>query len=247
MPKRRVERAHALALFDEGWSNAEIARAVAVPAATVGVWRHRHRRTARADQSVSCPVCDDTTHLLGASYAYLLGIYLGDGYLIEQPRTWKLRVVQDHSYIAVISSITEAMEAVIARRVGFQQRVGCIEIQSHCSHWRCVFPQHGPGMKHTRKIELAAWQWHVVQRHAVDFVRGCIHSDGCRVVNKVTVRGKRYEYPRYFFSNTSEDIKDLFCAACDVLGIGWQRSARYVSVAKRHDVAALDAHGCQKW
>lgn len=247
MAAARVERESALALLDEGWSNADIARTLAVPRSTVGVWRHRHRRSPWADREVSCAVCTAKLHLLGGSYAYLLGIYLGDGYLIRQPRTWKLRMVQDQTYLAVVGAITDAMGAVLARQVGFQQRVGCVEIQSHCVHWPCMFPQHGPGMKHTRKIELADWQWDVVERHAVDFVRGCIHSDGCRVINKVTVRGKRYEYPRYFFSNTSEDIKDIFCAACDLLGVDWHRSARYVSVAKQHDVAALDAHGCRKW
>ena len=33
------------------------------------------------------------------------------------------------------------------------------------------------------------------------FIRGLIHSDGCRVTNKVW--GGKYEYPRYFFTNHS--------------------------------------------
>ena len=50
-----------------------------------------------------------------------------------------------------------------------------------------------------------------------------------------------YEYPRYFFSNLSEDIRDIFCEHCDMLGIRWtQSSARNISVANRAGVATLD-------
>ena len=37
---------------------------------------------------------------------------------------------------------------------------------------------------------------------------GLIHSDGwARGVNKVHVKGRDYEYPRYQFSNRSDDIR----------------------------------------
>ena len=51
-----------------------------------------------------------------------------------------------------------------------------------------------------------------------------------------------YAYPRYFFSNRSEQILAMFCEACDALGIRWTRSNhRNVSVAHRASVAELDA------
>lgn len=98
-----------------------------------------------------------------------------------------------------------------------------------------------------RSGRTSDWQWELLERHPIDFVRRCIHSDGCRVVNRVVTRGKPYAYPRSFSSNVSEDIKDIFCATCDMLGIGYHRTARYVSVARQSDVAAPDAHGCQEW
>jgi hypothetical protein len=50
-----------------------------------------------------------------------------------------------------------------------------------------------------------------------------------------------YEYPRYFFSNLSEDIRDIFYEHCDMLGLRWtQASARNISVANRAGVATLD-------
>jgi hypothetical protein len=52
---------------------------------------------------------------------------------------------------------------------------------------------------------------------------------------------KRYEYPRYMFSNKSTDILDLCCAALDRLGIAHRRPRRdTVSVARGEAVAALD-------
>ena len=55
--------------------------------------------------------------------------------------------------------------------------------------------------------------------HPWEFIRGLIHSDGCRVTNWTTrlVGGerKRYEYPRYFFTNKSDDIRKLFTDTLD--------------------------------
>ena len=52
---------------------------------------------------------------------------------------------------------------------------------------------------------------------------------------------KRYEYPRYTFSNASDDIRGLFCWALDLVGVEWRvMNARNISVAKRASVALLD-------
>ena len=77
-------------------------------------------------------------------------------------------------------------------------------------------------------------------------MRGLIHSDGCRTVNrfKTTLPSGRvaeYAYPRYFFSNLSPDIRELFRAACDRLGVRTTMSnARNVSVSHRRSVAVLE-------
>jgi hypothetical protein len=106
-----------------------------------------------------------------------------------------------------------------------------------------LFPQHGPGFKHSRPIRLQPWQDAIaLERHPQQFVRGLIHSDGCRSVNRVrNATGRWYDYPRYQFSNRSDDIRDLFTSACDALGIDWRQMNRFtVSVARHDSVAALD-------
>ena len=84
-----------------------------------------------------------------------------------------------------------------------------------------------------------------------EFVRGLIHSDGCRITNWTTrlVGGerKRYEYPRYFFTNKSDDIRKLFTDTLTAVGVEWTTLARgsdpfNISVARRASVALMDAH-----
>ena len=135
--------------------------------------------------------------------------------------------------------------------------VGCssgeaVQVQACGKLWLHAFPQHGPGHKHERPIVLEPWQEEIVARHPGEFVRGLIHSDGCRTINrfKTTLPSGRvaeYAYARYFFSNLSADIRGLFCTTCDVLGVRWTLSnPRNVSVAHRKSVAVLDALGCAK-
>ena len=83
------------------------------------------------------------------------------------------------------------------------------------------------------------------------FIRGLIHSDGCRITNWTTriVGGerKRYEYPRYFFTNKSGDIRRLCTDALDAVGVEWTTLKRdgeplNISVARRASVASMDEH-----
>ncbi len=104
-----------------------------------------------------------------------------------------------------------------------------------------MFPQHGPGPKHKRQIELADWQAAIAAEHPDLLLRGLIHSDGWRGSNRVTVRGRTYTYPRYQFTNVSEDILGIFARACDLCGVTWRRmNWQTISVARRDDVARLD-------
>jgi hypothetical protein len=58
---------------------------------------------------------------------------------------------------------------------------------------------------------------------------------------------KRYEYPRYVFTNKSDDIRGIFTDALDAVGVRWSTAARgsdpfHISVARRACVALMDAH-----
>jgi len=172
-------------------------------------------------------------------YTYLLGLYLGDGCLAAHPRgVYRLRISCASAYPELIRHCERAVTRVLPVKVNRVARQGCFEVYSYSKHWICLFPQHGPGRKHERRIELAGWQQDLVDLDPRPLLRGLLHSDGCRVLNWVNGT----PYPRYHFSNASPDIRAIFGRACDALGIEWRpHNRRNLSVAKRGSVALLDA------
>jgi hypothetical protein len=81
-----------------------------------------------------------------------------------------------------------------------------LDVSSYWKHWPCLFPQHGLGRKHERRIALVPWQQRIVDAHPDQLVRGLIHSDGSRHINRIKHPKRTYEYVRYEFSNRSADI-----------------------------------------
>jgi hypothetical protein len=96
-------------------------------------------------------------------------------------------------------------------------------------HWPCLIPQHGPGRKHDRPIVLEDWQRAIVEVPPGPFLRGLFHSDGCRAGNwtRKLVAGemKRYDHPRWQFTNSSADIRELCCWALDLAVIYWRQAS----------------------
>jgi hypothetical protein len=173
------------------------------------------------------------------NYAYMLGVYLGDGYIVEQPRTYHLRIYMDLKYTNIINKVIKAISVLAPNnRIHTQTRTGCIEIGCCSNHWTEMFPQHGEGVKHKRAIILEDWQQEIVAEHRIEFVRGLYHSDGSRI--EPIINGKVYE--RYQFTNVSEDIKRLFCDTVEKLGLNWTRWGQNITIARRPDVAFLDEH-----
>jgi hypothetical protein len=241
------------ALAKAGHAKAEIARRTDVSRAQVREWLRTGvdavlaspMRATSTKKPHDPSTCGSMLEVPIGAYAYLLGQYLGDGCISPNGRGHpRLRISTCDAYPGIRRECIAAIHA-IAPTVGVSviQREGCSEVGASSRHWPCLFPQHGPGTKHERPIVLDTWQ----RRYALDirpdlFIRGLIHSDGCRVINRVTVRGKRYEYPRYFFGNESDDIRALFLDACEQLGISARHNNRNsVSVARRDSVAILDS------
>jgi hypothetical protein len=165
----RPEREYraAVRLIEEGINDSEIGRRLGIPRGTVRDWRvgvetrsggrtksWTGRRHALCFRCAGGFVDED-------AYAYLLGVYLGDGCLSAHPRdVYRLRIACDLKYPDIINEI--ATDIVIVRgvdKVGFASKTGnCIDVSAFWKHWPCVFPQHGPGRKHERSIQLRPWQ-----------------------------------------------------------------------------------------
>ncbi|MBH1936333.1 helix-turn-helix domain-containing protein [Streptomyces sp. AV19] len=255
MERHREEvRAQAIKLIRSGVSNAEAARRLGVPVGTVSYWLHmdRSRRgecPGRPDPK--CPRCHGRD-LDEAAYVYLLGLYLGDGHIIQysQHRVPSLMITCGDDWPGLMDACEAAMQAVFPdNSVCRVKRTGCQNVKIYSKHLWCMFPQHGPGKKHEREIALEAWQQKIVDAHPWELIRGLVHSDGCRITNWATkvVAGerKRYEYTRYFFTNKSDDIRKLFSDTLDKVGVEWKMTRRgtdpfNISVARRDSVALMD-------
>jgi hypothetical protein len=240
-----VFRLHAV-----GLSARAIADGTGVPASTVKRWLRADIQTilrspGRSAQRDCADGCAAVHGLPGAAYAYLLGMYLGDGHIVHNHRgVYRLEVACCASYPNIVEDCAAAIAQVLPScAVGRRRRPGVILVGCYSKHLPCLFPQHGPGPKHRRPIALEPWQERLaLGEHPDRFVRGLLHSDGWRGINRVRgTNGKRYEYPRYQFCNHSADIRDLFVGACARLGVRTRQMNAYnISVAARDSVAILD-------
>jgi len=246
--RSREEVALVHALAQQGLNHCEIARETGIPRSTVRQWlagripdfdRTRTHLGRRGASGAACLICAGRPGSLPQpAYPYLLGLYLGDGCLSAHPRgVYRLRIFCADRYPYLMEQCELAMAAMLPGKVGRTQKEGCTEVASYSKHWPCLFPQHGPGRKDERRIELVPWQQEIVDADPRPLLRGLIHSDGCRVLNWVNGT----PYPRYHFTNVSPDIREIFGRACDALGVEWRPHNRYsLSVARRGSVALLD-------
>jgi len=250
----------ALRLRDEkGLRAQEVADRLGLSRATVRDWHAgklpAHSRNGADPRCRQCGAVEHHLDELPQSYVYLLGVYLGDGTISSGRRSvHRLRIFLDLKYPGIIDQCVAAMQAVFPRnRIGRQERgsnyversePSNVEISVYSKSMPCLFPQHGPGRKHERRIWLADWQQRLAMRWPEELIRGLIHSDGCRFIN--SGRGG-WRHPRYVFSNLSSDITSIFCTACDRAGLRWtgafpsdESKAVAIYVSRKEDVARLD-------
>jgi hypothetical protein len=145
-------------------------------------------------------------------YSYILGLYLGDGYISKFPRTYKLLIALHVDEIDVHSRAIQSLKKLFPKnKVSTYHRKSktsesVVDIGVYSSLLHESFPQHGKGKKNSRKIELVDWQEQIIENYPEFFVVGLYDADGTSYMHKV---GK-YIYLRYNFINTSTDIINLF-------------------------------------
>lgn len=157
-----------------------------------------------------------------------------------------MRISLDLRYPDIVSGCAAAIREIVpGNRVVLQHQFSSyaprdepssVEVSAYSKSWPCLFPQHGPGRKHERHIELARWQQKLVEGDPCGLLRGLIHSDGWRFMNT----GRNWRSPRYSFRNRSDDVRTIFCDACDLLGVRWTTAPDTVYVSRTADVFRLD-------
>jgi hypothetical protein len=243
-----------LSLWDSGlYNKSEIAAATGIPRVTVrdcivkfgnlkGLEDNRARNIEIDGQATLVKMLQDPTdpEHIHKPYDYLLGLYLGDGYISRLNRVYRLRIALDSKYPIIIQACADAIQLLLPdNEVGIVNRGTWKEVSCYYKFWQQVFPQDGSGRKHDRPIVLEDWQQFIVDKYPLGFFRGLYHSDGSRSRN--FINGK--DYPRYFFMNMSDDIMKLYTDTVEKLGLRWtQTNSRNVAISKREDVAWLDKY-----
>jgi hypothetical protein len=245
-----AEVARVLGLRRQGLGARRISALTGLPVSTVRDWLAGLTPRRNGASLTSCEACGAPAHRfadLPAAYVYLLGLYLGDGCISAYRRgVYKLRVHLDLRYPGIVDACEAAIKAVapgrkvhrLKRRSNYTSSddYSLVEVSAYWKAWPCLFPQHGPGRKHDRRIELADWQQDLVARHPQELLRGLVHSDGCRFINT----GRQWSHPRYSFSNRSADILKIFRDACDLMALHWTTAGHTVYVSRKADVAVMD-------
>ena len=179
-------------------------------------------------------------------YAELLGLYLGDGHISLLGRAHRLRISFDARHAQLLADARALLERCLP-----ENRVGVVRADEGATavlyvysvHLACLFPQHGPGAKHRRRISLEPWQEEAVRAAPFAFLRGLLHSDGCFFIN----RTGPYRYLSAEFTNLSRDIQKLFCWACDLVGIDYRINGKSVRIYRRESVERLVLFVGAKW
>ena len=246
-----------LALWEKGMAKKRIALTLNIPRGTVvdcikrygslsDLEANKERASRSTPDGVLARICNPDNPVTQQAYAYVLGIYLGDGHIVRNNRVYYLRIFLDTAYPEIIDCCYQNIQKLLPDNkvsVLHSTQGNWVEVICTYKFWPDIFPQHGAGMKHEREIKLQDWQQKIVDAYPLEFFRGLYHSDGSQFSN--VVKGK--DYPGYSFTNYSSDIQHLFYSACDRLGLHWTAKARYgqaadIFISRREDVVFLDQH-----
>jgi hypothetical protein len=122
----------------QGHSIRRVAREVGVARSTIRAWctdtsRHvRSRKSKPLEARALLPLGAE------ADYAYLLGIYLGDGHVAHMPRSYVLRLALDARYPEIIEATCAAAGSVMPEnRVGVYLRrpPTAVTVTVYSKHW----------------------------------------------------------------------------------------------------------------
>src|SRR4051794_27277847 len=132
--RKTVDRARSLSR--QGVTDSDGARICGVSVGGVRHWRYGSRRAVEGlDLLRECPPCGDRS-LVRPAYAYLLGLYLGDGHIAHHRRdVLRLTIACCDDWPGLIDAAACAMATVMpASSVGRLPSSGCTMVNSYSKH-----------------------------------------------------------------------------------------------------------------
>jgi hypothetical protein len=133
----------ARSLLAAGKSDREVAMETEIPRRTICDWRRGRNilRDRRKESGHKCLDTHDFTLLPEQPYVYLLGLYLGDGYIAHGRRgVFCLRITLDSRYPKIISECRDALDALFpakSARVAKRRESQCVDVSMWSKHWPC--------------------------------------------------------------------------------------------------------------
>lgn len=221
-----------LALNKEGFNNCQISRLTKIPRSTIKGWITDPNKNTKKHKKNSLISYDEEFKKI---YSYVLGLYLGDGYINKMSRTYRMRITLDIKYTNLNLYARDNIQKLFPKnKVSIMKGQGnCVIINVYNNLIPELFPHLGKGKKYKRKIELKEWQKEIINEAC--FLQGLFHSDGCFFTAKVN----KYEYKRFEFKNCSTDLHLFFRECCDKLNIKYTIRNLYTTIAKKEDVTKI--------
>lgn len=213
MPQRKTvsEVKHILELFKSGYSQNKIYKVLGVDRGTI-----RQIINDPEGYLQKASIDFDLSSIDKKSYAFILGVYLGDGCISKTHKAdiFRLRIALDIKYQNLNNEIITELKKIFPNNKVNYMRVGetngCV-ISLYSTNLLKLFPQHDIGKKHERQIVIEDWQNHIINEYNEDFLKGLIYTDGSFYYS-----GKS-EYCN--FTNKSKDIIELCSNAMNKLNI----------------------------
>jgi hypothetical protein len=164
-------------------------------------------------------------------YSYVLGLYLGDGYIIKTKRTYRLRIYNTVEYDNLNGYIINNLQKIfIKNKVNYVNFKSYLSIYVYSNKLPILFPQYGSGKKQDRKIELLDWQKEIINYKYL--FAGLMHSDGSIYFDR--------KYKMCDFTNYSEDILNIYKLCLENLNLNYTTSKHRIFIRNRPNMLWID-------
>ena len=86
------------------------------------------------------------------AYAFLLGIYLGDGHIVHAKKSFRLQIYLHAANHDLIERVVATIKTLLPERpiAVIKHGRAAVAVSVYFAAWPWLFPQHGVGRKHTR-------------------------------------------------------------------------------------------------